>query len=148
MRRLTANDATQSHHACEPARLRESHRRERQLEGTRNRHDRDRLAPHAGLVELPQRRLEQLVRDLAVEPRGDDGDATPCPVGLPFNDVDVVRDVELAVGVLLRLVGQLFGLVRLFALLAKVARLLEAFDVLARPGLAHSLPSSGSYFRS
>jgi len=68
------------------------------------------------------------------------------PVGHSFEDVDVVRDVELAVRMLL---GRVLGWVAfLLGLLAELARLVQLLDVGVRPGLAHSLPSSGSYFRS
>jgi hypothetical protein len=106
-----------------------------QLERSGHRHDRDRLGPDAGFVELLKCRLQELVRDLPVELRGDDRDAAARAVGRPLDDVDVIRDVELAVGMLLglrRRLGLLFDL-----------ELLVLFDF--RPALAHSL---SSYFRS
>src|SRR5205823_14138375 len=97
---------------------------------------------------------------LAVEPRGDDGDASPCAVRRSLEDVDVVGNVELAGGMLPVLrcpqarqpVLIPFG-GRKRELLFELLFLVLAFQLLdlrgvTRPTVAHSSPSKGSYFRS
>src|SRR5207237_7751296 len=78
----------------------------------------DRLQLDAGVLELVERRLQEPVRDLAVEPRRDDRDSAPLAVGFPLEQDDLVRDVQVAPGVLAcgpqlrdrRVLGLLLGL--------------------------------------
>src|SRR5207253_6718532 len=65
------------------ARLRERHRRERELEGARHRHDRDGILRDARAAELLERRLEQPRGDLAVEDRKSGVQGTCGAVGAP-----------------------------------------------------------------
>src|SRR5436189_272727 len=71
------------------------------------------LREEIGHLELGERRLEHSVRDVAVEAGGDDADAALHAAWLAFEDVDVVRQLELAGRVpgqaqlRLRLVGRL-----------------------------------------
>jgi len=102
VRRFPTHDASEGDDTRETPRLRKRHRSERQLECARDGHDRDRPATHAQTVELLERALEQTVRDLPVETRRDDRDTAASPVRLALEQADVVRDVELALGMLSR----------------------------------------------
>ena len=59
VRRVAADHAAERDDAGEPPRLRERHRRERQLEGARDGHHGDRALLDAARVELVERGLEQ-----------------------------------------------------------------------------------------
>src|SRR5581483_12180830 len=67
-----------------------------------HRHDRDGVLRDAGRVELRERGPEQRVRDVAVRASDNDADAATGAARLAFEQVDVVGDVELAGGVLVR----------------------------------------------
>ena len=84
VRRLAADHGAERDDARVAARLRERHRRERQLERPGNGHDRDRLAAHARPLELVQRPGQQLARELTVEAPDDDADGAATPLGSPW----------------------------------------------------------------
>ena len=96
MGRLAAHDAAERDHARVAARLCERHRADRQLERAGNRHHRDPLFGHARRSERFESRLEQQVRDLAVEARDHDADRAVRAGRRALEDGDVVRDLELA----------------------------------------------------
>ena len=100
VRRVAADHAAERDDAGVAARLRERHRRERQLERPRHRHDRDRVARDPGLLELRERAVEQPGRDGAVEAADDDPDRAARPLRLALEDAVAVRHGELALGVL------------------------------------------------
>ena len=96
MGRLAADDAAERDDRDVPARLRERHRADRQLERARHRHDRDVLPFDPGAVELRERRLEQPVRDLAVEARDDDRDPLPRSLRRALDELDAYGNDERA----------------------------------------------------
>ena len=101
MRRLTADHTAERDDARVPARLRESHRRQRKLEGSRDGHDHDRLARHADLLQLGERSLEQAIGDLAVVAADDDPDRAAA-VGASAESAVALGNTKLAFGVLVR----------------------------------------------
>src|ERR671911_55925 len=118
VRRIAADDAAECDDARVAARLRQCHRRDRQLERAGDGHHRDRIARDARRVELSERSLEQLARDGAVEAADDDADGATPALGSPCEDAVPIGDAELAGGVLGRIrLGGLFlhlGLGNLF----------------------------------
>src|SRR5215207_240730 len=109
VRRIAADDAAECDDARVAARLRQRHRRYRQLERAGDGHHRDRIARDARRVELSERSLEQLARDSAVESADDDADGAAPALRLPGEDAVAVGDAELAGGVLGRIrLGGLF----------------------------------------
>src|SRR4029450_13343165 len=77
VRRVTSDVAAERDDAREAARCRERGRRERELEGARNDHDRDRVLTYPRRRELRERSVEQLGRDARVEPRHDPAHRAP-----------------------------------------------------------------------
>jgi hypothetical protein len=158
VRRLPANDAAERDDTRVAARLRERHRRERQLECPGHGHDGDRLPADARRIELAERGIQEPVRDLAVVTRRHDCNAAPRAVGLALDDVDIVGNVELTGRMLLVLRlhgrpqhGHLLVLLGGSRSLFRDALFFLDFRNLrrvVRPTLAHSPPSSGSYFKS
>ncbi len=109
MRRVAADHAAERDDAREAPRLREGHRRERQLERAGDGHHRDRAGVDAAGLELLERRVEQASGDLAVEPADDDPDRAAPAARLAFEDGVAGRDLELARGVLRARLDRLGG---------------------------------------
>src|SRR5579884_1198372 len=116
VRRLAAHDRAERHDARVAPRLRERHRRERQLERARHGDDGDPLRRHAGLLERLERAREHAVRQPAVEARDDDRDRAPVAARVPFDHrvagghVDLALDVLDADALLGRVLDHLRGL--------------------------------------
>src|SRR5439155_17052179 len=83
-------------------RLRESHRRQWQLEGSGDRHDGDGFPADSRPLELVKGPGEQLAGDLPVEAAHDDSDRPARTGGLALDHAVAVRDPQLA-GRVLRL---------------------------------------------
>src|SRR5439155_10889016 len=101
VRGLAADHTPERDDAYVPARLRQRHRGERELEGARYGHDDDRLARDAGLFERREGAVEELGRDLGVEPRDDEADGPTASDRAALEELVAVRDPEVAAGVLL-----------------------------------------------
>ena len=95
VRRLAAHDRAERDDAGVAARLRERHRRERQLERARNRHDRDGVTADPGRSSASSAG-RAAPGDLAVEARDDDGDRAPVAARLALEHGVAVGDVQVA----------------------------------------------------
>src|SRR5438132_3088470 len=98
----TPDDAPQSHDAREATRLGERGGCERELERARNDHDRDRLAPYAGGLELVERARQQTGRHGPVETCDHEADGPVRAVRGAFENGIPVGNLELPGRMLLR----------------------------------------------
>ncbi len=141
---LAPDHAAEGDDARVAARLGERHRPERELECPRHGHHGHRLAAHADRVELGERRFEQPVGHVAVEPCGDDADPPAGRARLALEEVDVVGDGQrarrmareaqagLAVVELVRLVVvELVGLLGLVVVVAELVGLVGLVVIVA-----------------
>src|SRR5581483_4463499 len=148
VRRLAPDDAAERDDGDVPARLRERHGAERQLECTRHRHDGDVLPVDPRVRELGHGRVEQPVRDLAVEAREDDRDPLLRPLRRAGDEVDADGDVEPARRVSRELLGDRLRHRRLDDELLLAGVLLSGRlgldDLLARPMLVALLVHASS----
>ena len=96
VRRLAADHAAERDHAGVAPRLRERHRRERELERARHGHDENASRATPASSSSASARVEQPVRDLAVEAADDDRDGAPVPVRSALEHARSRRDAKLA----------------------------------------------------
>ena len=110
---LAANHAAEGDDARVAAGLGEGHRAERQLERPGTVIDGHGVAADADLVELGERRLEQQFVTSPLKRARDDADAAAGRPRLALEEVDVVRNVQLAGRVLARESQRGLGVVEL-----------------------------------
>src|SRR5439155_4722418 len=96
VRRLSTDDATERDDAGVAARLRERHHRQRKLESSRHRDDGNVGTRDPVEQQLIERLPQEPGRDLAVEPADDDGNSAALTLGLAFDDLVAVWDLEAA----------------------------------------------------